>query len=60
LWGLVVVRWRLELAAVDAWALDKGMTAAPSTLTGEARHTVAARLDTPDNHAAIVAFMGDK
>jgi hypothetical protein len=58
LWGLVVVQWRLELAAVDAWALDKGMAAAPSTLTGEARHKVAARLDTADNHAAIVAFMG--
>jgi hypothetical protein len=57
LWGLAVVRWGLGLDAVDSWALDKGLPAAPSTLTGEARDRIAARLDTSENHAAIVAFI---
>lgn len=60
LWGLVVVRWRLDLADVDAWALDRGLPAAPSTLAGAARATVAERLNTADNHAAIVAFTNDR
>lgn len=56
LWGLVVVRWRMTLAQVDQWALSKGLAAAPSSLTGEARAKIAQRLDTDENRAAVAAF----
>lgn len=56
LWGLVVVRLGLPLAAVDDWARSKGLSVAPSSLTGAGRAQVAARLDTEDNRAAILAF----
>jgi len=57
LYGLVVVRLGLTLADADAFTASKGGRIVPSEQTGQRRAALAAKLDTEENRAALLAFV---
>jgi hypothetical protein len=56
LYGLVVVRLGLTLEDVDRFTASKGGKVVPSQQTGQRRASLAAKLDTEDNRAALLTF----
>jgi hypothetical protein len=60
LWGLVVVRLGLPLDVVEGWAASKGRPLKLAQMNQVQRAQVAAKLDTEENRAALVAFANNQ